>query len=126
MDDLLGRKNVNFSYELDKNDVRYEKYKTQRMERGFDDSETWNLDLTIVNFMIPRLKVYKEKTAGYPGKLSNIEEWYAILDKIIEGFELWTTHFDWEVNDINTINENNMKVDEALKLFAEYFRDLWW
>ena len=127
MEDLLGRKNVNFSYILeDPNDERNEKYKQQRMERGFDDTECWNLDLTFVNFMIPRLKVFKEQTQGYPSNMT-FEEWHNILDEMIEGFELWNKHFDWEIEeDINIKNENNFKVNKAIDLFKTYFRDLWW
>ena len=32
-----------------------EKYKIQRKERGFDSTELWNLDTTLLRFLLPRL-----------------------------------------------------------------------
>lgn len=43
--DPYGIKNVNFSL-ISKDDNRFEAYKKQRLERGFDDSEMWSLDCT--------------------------------------------------------------------------------
>jgi len=43
-----------------KEDDREEKFIEQRIERGFDDSETWSLCDTIANFTIPRLERYEE------------------------------------------------------------------
>lgn len=126
MDDLFGRKNVNFSVPVE-DAKRKEKFRKQRLRRGFDDSELWNLDLTFAKFMLPRLKEYRKKNCSYPAKLNNIDEWNKILDEIIEGLQLLTKHFDWELSsDQNTVNGNNLKVDIALNHLAKYFRDLWW
>ena len=68
MNDLkeLGIPNVCFSLadEITENDELKEKYKQQRIERGFDDSELWNLDYTIASFVLPRLKRLKELNTG--------------------------------------------------------------
>ena len=55
--------NINFSvadevYEKDL--ATREKYKQQRFEQGFDDTETWHMDRTIALFIIPRLKKFIE------------------------------------------------------------------
>ena len=42
----------------------------QRITRGFNDSETWNLDYTIAKLVLPRLKRFKELTNGIPGDFS--------------------------------------------------------
>jgi hypothetical protein len=55
----LGIPNICFSI-TDKNDDREEYFINQRLERGFDDSETWSLRDTIALFIIPRLKRYQE------------------------------------------------------------------
>ena len=126
MDDLFGKKNVNFSIAVE-DKKRQEEYKKQREERGFDDTELWNLDVTFASFIVPRLKAFREKTISYPNEFNNINEWNKILDDMIEGFELWINHFDWDfLSDKNTVNGNNKKVNDALELFSKYFRDLWW
>lgn len=129
MEDILHRKNVNFSCidETDKDPERLEKWKSQRDERGFDDTELWNLDLTIANFILPRLKVFREQTNGYPSKFNAMEEWTKILDEIIEGLELYKDKFDWDMkNDQNILNLYNAKCKKAFKLLGEYAQDLWW
>jgi len=51
--------NICFSL-TDVDDKREMEFKKQRLERGFDDSETWSLRDTIANFIIPRLERYEE------------------------------------------------------------------
>ena len=53
---------------------RRRKYWNQWVSQGYDDSETWDLFITIVNFTLPRLKRYKELCDGYPCGLNSIEE----------------------------------------------------
>ncbi len=127
MEDLLGRENVNFSLvEPEEQDERAKKFKEQRMTRGFDDSETWNLDITIAKFLVPRLKAFKECNNGFPARLTK-KKWNKIIDEMIEGFELYIKKDDWEFEqDLNERNEKNAKVDKALKLFSKHFYDLWW
>ena len=129
MEDILHRKNVNFSCidETDKDPKRLEKWKLQRDERGFDDTELWNFDLTIANFILPRLKVFREQTEGFPSKFNTIEEWYQILDEIIEGLELYKNKFDWDMKtDQNILNLYSAKSKKAFRLLGEYAQDLWW
>jgi hypothetical protein len=127
MEDLLGRENVNFSLvKPEENDERAKKFKEQRMTRGFDDSETWSLDITIAKFLVPRLKAFKECDNGYPARLTE-KKWNKILDEMIEGFELYIKKDEWDFEpDINTRNEMYAKVNKALKQFSKYFQDLWW
>ena len=46
----LNIPNICFSL-TEKDDEREEKFIKQRIERGFDDSETWGLDHTIASFI---------------------------------------------------------------------------
>lgn len=121
--DPYGIKNVNFSL-IKENDDRFEAYKQQRLERGFDDSEMWSLDCTIAEFIAPRLKVFKEQAAQIGDHPVNItsEKWQEILSKMIEGFELYSDHFNWPSEDSN---ENWQKVYKALELFKNWFMNLW-
>lgn len=92
--DPLGIPNVNFSIidmytDSDKDIKRLAEFKQQRIERGFDDTECWNLDSTVAKFILPRLIVFKENCNGYPGTddVPNFETWIEILDKMIFAFD---------------------------------------
>lgn len=121
--DPYGIKNVNFSL-ISKDDNRFEAYKKQRLERGFDDSEMWSLDCTIAEFITPRLRVFKEhaKQIGDHPYSITAEEWQEILSQIIEGFALYPDHFNWPYEDSDA---NWKKVDKALELFHKWFFNLW-
>lgn len=119
--DPYGIKNVCFSL-MEETDDRWDEYAQQRLERGFDDSELWNLDHSIACFILPRLKRFRETAGGYPGYLKNMDEWYSILDQMIEGFELIVND---EIN-FNKNEEIENKKNKALDLLREYFYALWW
>jgi len=116
--DTLNMKNINFSIESDDFNNALE-YKLQRLERGFDDTETWNLYVTIAGFVVPRLKRFKEVTMGYPASMTE-KEWNESLDKMIFAFETMLN----EDGDIDCCD--NEKVEEGLSLFAKHYLHLWW
>ena len=100
------------------------KFFFQRLFRGYSDDVTWNLDCAFASWLVPRLKLFKKlRDPCCPYSIEKDdwlteEEWNAILDKMIEGFELLSADaFDTESND---------KIDTALDLFYEYARALWW
>lgn len=119
----LGVPNINFSVELDDSysKERLEEFKQQRIERGFDDTETWNLEYVIAQFILPRLKRFKELTNGYPVGMKTMENWYAELDKMIEAFQLYAA-------DASSCLDKDVeqKVQAGLDSFAKYFFHLWW
>ena len=112
------------------------------------NKELWNLDLTICDWIIPRLIKFRESTFGYPcidrkifaetKKMVCIsfEDWKSILYEIILAFELIRT----DPTDIaekrnikinskefeNLCNERNKKIERGLDLFKYYIQDLWW
>ena len=110
--DLLGRENVNFSI-TDVSPERAKEYKKQRIERGFDDTELWNLDTTILKFVLPRLKRFKECTIGFPPDFKTLEEWQECLEKMIINIE-------------KIINSEEDVDYEGFELFKKYFFHLWW
>jgi len=92
------------------------KFFWQRRTRGFDDSTLWDLDYTILKFILPRLKAFRQVGAGYPASFyygedcssediirdstTSIEEratrsnaahaeWKAAIDKMIYSIEVW-------------------------------------
>ena len=107
-------------------DKRYKKYNKQLKKYGFCDSETWNLDAVIAEFILPRLKRFREVTNGYSKDFSNYDEWYEVLDKMIFSFE-WILTYAYSVGDLSNEEYKNSlkKYDEGMKLFAKYFRNLW-
>lgn len=90
----------------------------QNLVRGWNDSQTWNLDAQIARFAIPRLKRFKKLNNGHPPDLTP-EGWDSILDDIVYALEASAQfeddeNFDWE------------RVERGLELFGKYFRHLWW
>lgn len=110
--DTYGIKNVNFSL-INVDDTRWEKFRDQRLERGFDDSELWNLFETFSKFITPRLNEFEKGHISCPGNMTD-EEWHKILNSMIEGFE----------SIINGCTDDE-KVEYGLKLFSKYFLYLW-
>ena len=119
--DTYGIKNVNFSL-IKEGDPRFEDFKKQRLERGFDSSELWSLDCTIASFIAPRLKAFRENSGDSPMGKSRTE-WEKILDEMIEGFEIYPNHFNWSSEESN---QNWSKVYKALEYFHKYFFNLWY
>ena len=121
--------NVNFSLKKvvsNKKDRRYNKWKKQRITRGFDDTEMWNLFMTTAKFILPRLKVFKKYTYTTPLIENTIsaatnKEWDEILDKMIYAFESIVR------DDMNSTNcrIEYPKQKEGLSLFGEHFLSLW-
>lgn len=54
------------------------RYKKQREENGFDDTETWHLDKTFALFLIPRLKRFIKVNNGFP----NGETYESYIEKL--------------------------------------------
>lgn len=109
--DPLGIPNVNFSVfdmypTTDEGIKRLAEFKQQRISRGFDESECWNLESTIAQFILPRLKVFRDSTNGYPGndEIPTFEKWLEVLDKMIFAF-------DHIVNEEKYDDERNEKYD---------------
>ena len=110
------------SKDMPEDDERQELWKKQREERGFDDTEIWNLDLTLAKFMIPRLKEYKKSTNGHPLDLTP-EEWDEKIDKMIVFFELIIK----DMSEGQVLNSKEQgQYEEGAGLFFDYFRHLWW
>ena len=105
---------------------RWWKFRWQSLTRGWNDSETWNLDHTIAEFSLPRLKRFKETTISHPGHLGE-EGWNEVLDKMI--FAMQAIIDEWEFTEeemtMDERREHWAKVQEGCELFGKWFRDLW-
>lgn len=88
----------------------------QRRKWGFDDSDLWNLDMTIAEFALPRIKKFREANFCYPNG-TTLEEWNEILDKIIFAFEKITQDKHLEFP---------KEIQEGTELFGKWMQALWW
>ena len=128
--ETLGMPNINFSIVKGCSRPRKIKYKKQRLQRGFDDTETWNLDSTILHFILPRLKRFRELANGYPPELGSFEEWQKRLDKAIADIELIyddspVEHMSKEERRAYFDKQEQASKDTA-EFLGEYLFDLWW
>lgn len=116
--DAYGIKNVNFTL-IDESDERWENFKKQRLEQGFDESETWSLYSTIAQFIYPRLKCFYNdgNLVGYPSYLT-AKKWHNIVKTMLDAFELIVT------KDYPTKEESAI-IDKGLNLFNKHFFELW-
>lgn len=79
--------------------------------------ECWNLDMAFIEFIIPRLELFKTDASKI------IVYDFDIIDQILEGFRLYQNKFDWEVEEAK---ENYDKFLKSMKLFAEHIAEFWW
>ena len=117
--DPYGIPNVCFSI-IDENDTKWDIFEKQRLKRGFDDSEVWNLDATIARFIYPRLLVFIDdviKNQCHPVDLT-FDEWVDILKEMTEGFKLMS-------QDNEKSDDEYKIIEKALDLFRKYYHNLW-
>ena len=100
---------------LRRDDPRRKLYRQQRKERGFDNSELWSLNSTILTFTLPRLKEFRDYTQSYPlsDEINSHSDWQRTIDKMIHGIELYLED-SWDKEAV-----------EGIELFFKYFRHLW-
>lgn len=113
-----GVPNVCFSL-TEKDDKREIEFIKQRLERGFDDSETWSLRDTIGKFILPRLVRFKEI---YIEKVVDYDDMYKKLDLSIRAFELLIR----DKGSFLLTDEELIEYEEGMKAYQEVFMRLWW
>jgi len=118
----LGIPNVCFSCANEVEDEeRRKKYKEQRLERGFDDTETWDLDYVFAKFMLPRLKRLMKVSNEIVDWSEDIED----IKKLEKALELII--LEMESDDVCLLTkEQNDEVKEGLEVLPKLFRKLWW
>lgn len=102
--------------------------------------DMWRLPYVMAEFILPRLKKYKNCAWGYPGidEASTYEGWMEVLDKMILAFE-YILDDEWWVKyseyDITTVIETRLEyfeelerrqsvINEGMLLFGKYFNRL--
>lgn len=98
--------------------------------------DTWNLDYTIAEYVLPRLKLFNQISISYPGRdeMDTAEKWHNAIDKMITAFQLVIDTDDlhdryWDDNfhfNQELFEKDQAQIKEGLHLFAEWFQHLWW
>ena len=96
---------------------------------GFSYNDIWDLDKTIVMFILPRMAYYREHCTGYPSDFAEVaedgftvlkeeeaaENWNHILDTICEGLHCYLE------TDFDESEEKHEKWNAAKKFLFDYF-----
>ena len=103
---------------------KLEKYKNQREERGFDDTETWHLDKTLALFLIPRLERFIQVNNGFPGGETE-ESFNEKLNLILNSFKEYYYDENKEVS-LELEKERVINLKKAAVILGEIWFYLWW
>lgn len=109
-----------FGLKVDDLDERAKRFEKQREDRGWDDSETWSLDIAFAKWIVPRLERFREITIGHPMGTTE-EKWDKVIGDMVDGFKIMI-----EDDCIPESKKRLKKVTKAIHLFHEHFFSLWW
>lgn len=114
------------------------KYLWQRLTRGWDDSDTWNLNTEVLRFTLPRLKKFLELNTNYPTCIledwNNIDYpsdptpydlWVKEISSMIYAMEALVKYSDSD-EEVEFTEEEFEKVKDGMNSFHKYFHELWW
>ena len=121
--DILPKGKTPYDFEFD-DEIRNQKWESERLECGFDERETWNLDFTFFCWLYERLKRYKEvscvdltyKIIEMNNKKKTLDEWIDIMIKNAESLIL-----------MDMYSEEKIKLAEyTIEIFKQTIFYLWW
>lgn len=88
---------------------------------GFIPAQFYDLDTTIGMFMFSHLRYFQEHCMDcHPQELSE-KEWAQVIEDMIQGFK--------EMTRVETLSRNPRReriIQKGLKLFAKYYKHLWY
>lgn len=118
------------------NEEEMEKSRKFYKENGFHYEDIWNLDRTIIKFILPRLAYFRDNHNGIPDDIfieMGIDEiisderqdkadklWIDKINKILNGFEIYLIR-DW----CDWTEEDKECIEDAWELFRKYFGSFW-
>jgi len=118
-DDLNPKLHSSLASGLPDDDKRLSRYRKQRDERGFDDTETWSLDTTIASFIAPRMKRYLEVSKEM---IVLSEEHQKDITDLAEAFEFYGSDESYD-----DLKKRKQSLDKIRELFPKVFNGgLWW
>ena len=74
----------------------------------------------VAEFNVIALRALREKGQGYPPQFETMDEWHAVLDKMIAGFDMLDITIGMPLD-----SEERTAADEGLALYAKHFMHLW-
>lgn len=96
-------------------------------EEGFKPAEFFGLDTSFALYIYSHLCYFRDNClVGMPAGME-FEEWKHIIDQMIEGFKLIIKE-DEPIEPWDKVGSKRRqrKINRGLKLFATYFRHLWY
>lgn len=114
----LNVPNICFSL-TEAGDKRELDFKKQRIDRGFDDSETWSLRDTIAKFTIPRLERYQEIANDC---LERDDELVKDIDCFLNAMKLMSR----DNGSCDLTNDEVKQMHVGFEKFPKIFMSLWW
>ncbi len=100
------------------------KWRKQREQRGFDDTEIWNLHYTMYQFMIPRLERFRDIAMSFPSSETS-ESYNEKLNFIINSFKARYELYEKYGISIKEEKEICDNADRAAYLLGVLWFDLW-
>lgn len=100
----------------------------QRSRRGWGDSDLWDFDSYVAEFMETAMSRYKVESYGHPVDVTE-QEWDDIIDEIIYGFRqyrIWWENVDTLTpeQEIESWDELNKSLERSFYLWSKYFYNL--
>lgn len=84
----------------------------------FEYLEIFGLYQNLAEYIYPRLEAFRDNSYSNPSDMT-MRKWKSNLNKMIYAFKTMSK------DDIITEKKKWKKIEEGLKLFSEYFHDLW-
>ena len=102
------------------------KYFLQRVFRGWDDRETWDLEIEFLKWILPRLKRFKKISIAYPPHYT-VRGWDVFLEGVIERTEKVIINYDqlgyMSLEEEEAFNKEKHKV---VQILADNLEDFGW
>ena len=121
--DILPKGKTPYDFEFD-DEIRNQKWESERQEFSFDERETWDLCFTFFCWLYEHLKRYKEispvdlscKIVKVNNEEKNLGEWIDIMINNSEALIL-----------LDMYSEENIKLAEfTIEIFKQTIFYLWW
>ena len=101
-------------------DKRRFRWLKDREKYGYDSTDLWSLDITIIKFMIPRLK---DLISIRGDTFINQDLFILEMNTVVKFFEIY---LDFNSSEYITPKERGEMYDEAFALFVKNFPKLWY
>lgn len=105
--------------------------KLKRKNNMRNKIDVWNLDHSLAKIIYPALIEFKEKSVGFPGVIDPLDapdikeddRWSYIIDEMVWSFSIIAD--DEDVDICLESDDFRNRVDNGVRLFGKYYRDLW-